>query len=159
MTPQVPDGNRIPRKGLRNGRASSSIPRLTPSSAIGSKMIAAFQRMELMDRRLSAVLPTCLRAAATILCVAAFAASARAQALSTNVGTDLGAFSAGEIQFALIATGGSGSYTWDVTAGALPPGIALRTDKPSWFAVNASAGLIGVATVPGHYTFTLRVRS
>src|SRR5690349_17367716 len=87
------------------------------------------------------------------------AQTARAQALTTNVGSDLGAFSTGELQFALIATGGNGTYAWDITAGALPPGVALRTDKPSWFPANASAGLVGVPTVPGRYNFTLRVRS
>src|SRR6202022_2743022 len=35
----------------------------------------------------------------------------------------------------------------------------LRTDFPSFFPSNASAGLIGVATTPGTYTFTLRVTS
>jgi len=76
-----------------------------------------------------------------------------------NVGSDMGAFSTGELQIALIATGGNGTYTWDITSGSLPPGLALRTDKPSWFPSNASAGLIGVPTVPGRYNFTLRVQS
>ncbi len=94
------------------------------------------------------------------VCSVLFTADAvSAQALSTNVGPDLGAFSTGELQFGLVAAGGNGIYTWDVTAGSLPPGLALRTDKPSGFAPNASAGLIGVPTVPGRYTFTLRVRS
>ena len=35
----------------------------------------------------------------------------------------------------------------------------MRTDKPSYFPSSASAGLIGVATTPGIYTFTLRVTS
>ncbi|HEU4936487.1 MAG TPA: hypothetical protein VFT39_08545 [Vicinamibacterales bacterium] len=82
--------------------------------------------------------------------------SARAQALSTNVGPDLGAFSTGEMQYSLIATGGNGTYTWDITAGSLPPGVALRTDNPSWFPANASAGLVGIPTVLGRYNFTLR---
>ena len=112
------------------------------------------------DRRLPGLLlRTCLRGSLAVLWLLTAVVPARAQALTTNVGSDLGAFSAGELQFSLIATGGNGTYTWDITAGALPPGVALRTDKPSWFPSNASAGLIGVPTVPGHYTFTIRVRS
>src|SRR4029079_10167625 len=87
------------------------------------------------------------------------AQAAHAQTLTMNVGSDMGSFSTGELQFALIAQGGNGTYTWDITAGALPTGVALRTDNPSWFPANASAGLIGVPTVPGRYNFTLRVRS
>ncbi len=111
------------------------------------------------DRRLPGLFGMCLRGSVAIWCLLAAAAPARAQALTTNVGSDLGTFSTGELQFALIATGGTGTYTWDITVGTLPTGVALRTDKPSWFPSNASAGLIGVPTVPGHYNFTLRVRS
>ena len=46
-----------------------------------------------------------------------------------------------------------------MAAGALPPGISLRTDIPSSFPSNVSAGLIGVATIPGTYNFTLHVTS
>ena len=43
---------------------------------------------------------------------------------------------------------------------ALPPGIALRSDLPfAEFAPTASAALVGVATTPGTYNFTLRVSS
>ena len=48
------------------------------------------------------------------------AETARAQALTMNVGPDLGAFSTGEMQYSLIATGGNGTYAWDITAGGLP---------------------------------------
>ena len=46
------------------------------------------------------------------------------------------------------ATGGSGSYTWARTSGALPPGMQITT-----------AGVLsGTPTVPGGYSFTLTVR-
>jgi hypothetical protein len=74
-------------------------------------------------------------------------------------GSNLGTVSYGPIQWALSATGGNGNYAWSVTSGNLPPGISLRTDVPSWFPNNASAGLIGVATTPGTYNFTLSLTS
>jgi len=68
-------------------------------------------------------------------------------------GTDLGTYS-GEVWAQL-----SGPYTWAVQAGsALPPGLALRTDPadiPPFFPPDAHAGIIGIPTVPGTYTFTL----
>ena len=85
------------------------------------------------DRRLPGLRAICLRGFLALFCVLAAAQPARAQTLTTNFGSDLGAFSTGEIQFQLIASGGNGTYTWDITAGSLPPGMALRTDKPSWF--------------------------
>jgi hypothetical protein len=74
-------------------------------------------------------------------------------------GPNLGTYSIGAIQIPLSATGGNGAYSWSVIAGALPPGISLRTDSPPSFPVSASAGLVGVGTTPGLYTFTLRVSS
>jgi hypothetical protein len=75
--------------------------------------------------------------------------------------SDLGASAIGQVQVALIAGGGTGSYTWSVV-GSLPPGLAglaLRTDIPSWFSSGASAGIMGVATLAGPYNFTLQVTS
>ena len=46
-----------------------------------------------------------------------------------------------------------------LTSGSLPPGISLRTDFPNFFNSSASAGLIGVATTPGTYYFTLTAAS
>lgn len=68
-------------------------------------------------------------------------------------------FGVGEFQLPLAASGGNGTYAWEVVSGSLPPGVALRTDLPSWFPPNASAGLIGVATAAGTYVFTLRATS
>jgi uncharacterized repeat protein (TIGR01451 family) len=67
-------------------------------------------------------------------------------------------WSIGEVNQALTATGGNGTYAWSVTAGSLPPGLAIRTDIPSYFPAGSS-GLIGVATTPGTYHFTLQVTS
>ena len=56
--------------------------------------------------------------------------------------------------------GGAGSYRWSISAGSLPPGTPVRTDLPSCcFPNRASGGLIGVATTPGNYNFTLQVTS
>ena len=55
--------------------------------------------------------------------------------------------------------GGPGTYVWSVPAGLLPPGLSIRTDLTTAFPANASAGLVGVATTPGVFNFTLRVTS
>jgi hypothetical protein len=70
-----------------------------------------------------------------------------------------GTRSIGQVELPLSATGGNGTYAWSLQSGSLPPGLAIRTDKPSSFSASASAGLIGVATTPGNYAFTLRVSS
>ena len=87
------------------------------------------------------------------------AAPAAAQSLELTVGPDFGKFSLGHLDIQLTATGGSGPgpYTWHVIAGELPPGLTIRPDGPSWFPASATAGIIGVATTPGTYSFTLRV--
>ncbi|MDO8678503.1 MAG: carboxypeptidase-like regulatory domain-containing protein, partial [Acidobacteriota bacterium] len=74
-------------------------------------------------------------------------------------GANFGTWSVGQIEAQLSATGGNGTYAWSVVAGSLPPGLAIRTDTPSYFPASASAGLIGIATTPGTYTFTVRVAS
>jgi hypothetical protein len=74
-------------------------------------------------------------------------------------GPNFGTWSVGEIQYSLAATGGSGAYAWSVSSGSLPPGLALRTDLAPWFPSNASAGIVGVATTPGTYNFTLAAAS
>src|SRR5579862_1902356 len=82
--------------------------------------------------------------------------AAGSAAPTITVGPNLGTWSIGPIQLALTANG-TGAVTWAVTSGSLPPGLALRTDVPSFFPANASAGLIGVAITPNAtaYSFTL----
>src|SRR5262249_15771087 len=85
--------------------------------------------------------------------------SAAAQTLQMNSGPNFGTFSFGDLQLELDASGGDGTYVWSVISGSLPPGVLLRTDRAPFFSNNASAGLIGVATTPGTYAFTLSVSS
>lgn len=83
-----------------------------------------------------------------------------AQGVTINMAPNLGTFQTGELQFPLTASGGNGSYSWSLTAGSLPPGLALRTDVPYYFDPSSQqAGLIGVATAAGNYTFSLTVTS
>jgi hypothetical protein len=84
--------------------------------------------------------------------------TASAQPVITS-GPNYCCWSTGIIYQALTATGGSGTYAWALVGGALPPGISIRTDVPSYFPGGASAGLIGVATTVGTYNFTLQVTS
>jgi subtilisin family serine protease len=49
------------------------------------------------------------------------------------------------------ASGGSGSYTWTLSSGRLPPGLSLASGTPS-------ATISGVPNKKGTWTFTLRVR-
>src|SRR5690348_1225455 len=76
--------------------------------------------------------------------------------LAITSGPNYGTVSIGEVQAPLTASGGSGTgYAFSVLTGSLPPGISLRTDLPSFFPATAAAGLIGLATTPGTYNFTL----
>jgi hypothetical protein len=84
--------------------------------------------------------------------------SVTAQPVITS-GPNYCCWSNGEINQALTATGGNGTYTWSLVSGSLPPGISIRTDVPSYFPSGTSAGLIGVATTVGTYNFTLQVSS
>jgi hypothetical protein len=79
--------------------------------------------------------------------------------VTINTGSNLGTYQAGPVQMQLSASGGSGVYAWSLESGMLPPGLSVRPDGPDWFNPNHSPGLIGVATTPGSYTFTLRVTS
>jgi hypothetical protein len=95
-----------------------------------------------------------------LLTVSASTAWAQAPVPAHGLNPNFGTWSVGVLERELVATGGNGTYTWQVVGGSLPPGVALRTDSfPSWFNSNARAGLIGVATTPGLYPFTLRVTS
>lgn len=64
--------------------------------------------------------------------------------------TNLGTYSVGAVQASLPAPG---PYAFD--SGTLPPGVHLRTDGPPWWAPGTPAGLVGLATTPGTYAFTL----
>jgi hypothetical protein len=79
--------------------------------------------------------------------------------LAITTGPGLGTWTLGPVQVQLDATGGTGGYTWAYVSGTLPPGLSLRTDVPSFFSPGTAAGLIGVATAPGNYSFTLSVTS
>jgi len=69
-----------------------------------------------------------------------------------------GAWSVGDVQTALTATGGIPPYTWSISSGSLPAGLYIRTDTPTFFPPDAYAGIIGVATgTPGVSNFTLKV--
>src|SRR5262245_7871227 len=96
-----------------------------------------------------------------VLAMLCLAGTASAQTLQQTQGSNFGTWSVGEVQTELRATGGNGpgTYVWSVVSGSLPPGTAVRTDQPSWFSSSASAGIIGIATTPGTYNFTLRVTS
>ncbi len=82
-----------------------------------------------------------------------------ATALSISSGPNFGSFQTGPIDIQLQAAGGSGTgYTWSISAGSLPPGMAARNDGgPLYFPLGTTAGLIGVATTPGTYNFTIQV--
>src|SRR3984957_8394647 len=74
-------------------------------------------------------------------------------------GPNFGTWHLGTDTVALAANGGNGTYAWTLVSGTLPPGLALRTDVPTFFSSNSQAGLIGVVTTPGPYNFTLKVTS
>ncbi len=76
-----------------------------------------------------------------------------------TVGPNLGTWHLGTQFIALGANGGNGTYSWSLVSGSLPPGMAIRTDRPNFFAPNQQAGIIGVATTPGNYSFMLSVTS
>jgi uncharacterized protein (TIGR03437 family) len=80
--------------------------------------------------------------------------------VSVTTASSLGTFPLGEIQLGIGVSGGNGSYTWSVQNGStLPPGLSLRGDLPAYVTPFAPEGLIGVATAPGTYNFTLSVAS
>ncbi len=75
-------------------------------------------------------------------------------------GNSIGTWSLGEIEYSLNAGGGNGTYTWALVNGALPTGLAIRTDAPFPPYFNGvTAGISGVASTPGNYAFTLSLTS
>lgn len=78
--------------------------------------------------------------------------------LAINMNRDLGTFSIGFVQVALTASGGGGTYTWSVAAGALPTGLNLAPVPGN----NSQTGIAGIATCPScttgsNDTFSLSV--
>jgi hypothetical protein len=84
-----------------------------------------------------------------LLFVLSVTPTAWAQPLTQSQGPNFGTYPRGDIEIFLFASGGNGAgtYTWSVTSGSLPTGIALRSDLP--VATTAGAALMGVATTPG----------
>jgi hypothetical protein len=77
-------------------------------------------------------------------------------------GPNFGTHSVGAVEIQLVATGGNGVYTWSIVGGTPPPGVMVRMDSqvwPSYFSSMTSGALLGIATAPGTYNFTLRVTS
>jgi hypothetical protein len=50
--------------------------------------------------------------------------------------------------FYMQASGGSGSYTWAITSGSMPPGLSFN---------DTTAQISGTPTTPGNYPFTMKV--
>ena len=106
-------------------------------------------------------LTTLVRVSLTSVLVWCAAASASAQAQTFSVvgpGTpvNLGTYAIGPLEIGLTGTGSPGPFTFSVVGGALPAGMVLRTDLPSWLDPGTTAVLSGVVT-PGTYTVVLRV--
>ena len=76
-----------------------------------------------------------------------------------QINSGMGTVSTGMLQYELDASGGNGTYVWNLVSGTLPPGMKIRSDPAPWFSANASSGIIGVATTPGNYPFALSVTS
>ncbi len=61
------------------------------------------------------------------------------------------------INYTLSASGGLPPYTWSLVSGSLPPGLALGpAEEVNGTPTPKTTFLMGVATTPGLYTFTLR---
>src|ERR1035437_5938968 len=98
------------------------------------------------------------------ICLAAACAPALPAQPTIAFGPNLGTSSVGPYTSPLAASGGTPPYTWPVTSGSLPAGLYIRSDMPNplpgWWSANASAGIVGVATLaqfnPGA-SFTLTV--
>jgi hypothetical protein len=90
------------------------------------------------------------------LCVALLTASLAATSwgVSITTGSNLGTFPIGYDQISLNASGGSGNYTWSLTSGVLPTGLNIAVIPGS---SPSQIGLVGIASQPGNYSFTLNV--
>lgn len=88
------------------------------------------------------------------LCSAAVIATARTLELLAITDDAVGGAIAGQsYEETITASGGDGSYTWDITAGSLPAGLSLTQDS------QGNAVISGTPQSEGSSTFTLRVRS
>jgi hypothetical protein len=79
--------------------------------------------------------------------------------LSVANGPNLGTWAPGTDWIGLGVNGGNGTYSYSLVSGKLPPGLFLSKQVPNFFAPNQQAGLIGVATTPGTYNFSLKITS
>lgn len=79
--------------------------------------------------------------------------------LSVANGPNLGTWTTGTDWIGLGVNGGNGTYSYSLVSGKLPPGLFLSKQVPNFFAPNQQAGLIGVATTPGTYNFSLKITS
>src|SRR5579864_3803460 len=95
-------------------------------------------------------LRSCSTGAALLLLCLQSAASA--QPIITS-GPNYCCWSIGEVGQPLTASRGDGTYTWSLVGGSLSPGVSIRTDVPKYFPAGSGAGLIGVATTVGTYSF------
>jgi len=80
-----------------------------------------------------------------LLSLLASPAWAQAPVPAHGLNPNFGTYAIGEVAIQLVATGGTGTYTWQVVGGVLPPGVSLRTDGnvwPSWVANNTSGMLL-----------------
>ncbi len=88
------------------------------------------------------------------LCLALLFSSLATSAwgLSITTNSNLGTFPIGYLQTPLNASGGSGVYTWSLASGTLAPGLNIAV-----FPGGSQIGLLGIATTPGNYSFSLTV--
>jgi len=59
----------------------------------------------------------------------------------------------------VLASGGSDSYNWSVSSGALPPGLSLGQPVCIAWPCQTPASISGAPTTAGSYTFTIAVKS
>jgi hypothetical protein len=86
--------------------------------------------------------------------VAFLPVSSSAASLAITTSSALGTFTIGQTQIILMATGGTGNYTWSLASGALPTGLNIAQIPGS---SPAQTGLVGIASAAGNYAFSLTV--
>ncbi|MCX6629154.1 MAG: Ig domain-containing protein, partial [Candidatus Solibacter sp.] len=88
-----------------------------------------------------------------------FYAAGGAPQVAITAGADFGTIPVGITELNLSAVGGTGTYTWSLTGGSLPPNTVIRTDFQPGTSSAVSAVVTGVFAIPGTYSFTLQVVS